>query len=653
MSRSSPKTVGGLPLAPLVLALCAGAAPLTAVAQIALAPVVVTASRFEEVATQLPVGVTVISAAQIRSAGAATASEALQRIAGIPGRINTGGGRDAVLDLRGFGETAGSNTVLLVDGIRLNEGDQGGASLAWIPIDAIERIEIVRGSGTVLYGEGATAGAINIVTRAGGGRGGQVTAMAGTQDTHELRASAAGTAGALSWFAAGHGYGSDQHRENFRNRDEGGSVKLQWAQAGDRLGLHLSRQSEGSRLPGGLTPQQAQDDPRQSDPARSGDWARNNVDWASVSGQAVRGAWTLAFDASLRERDARSEQSGFLIRSENRAKQFAVRAQRLDDTDGPLQNRLAFGLERETWAQQRQGGSSTIDHLTRSLFVRDDLTFAATGTRVFAGARRTLADREARGDQVGLTHDGLNSWEAGVSQRVTAGWEAYVRLGRSFRLANADEYTCYAAFGLCPPTGPVLLAPQRSHDVELGLKQRRDGGTLELRAYRHDLRNEIAFDAASFANINLAPTRRDGLELDAEQVVAPSTTLLAHAATRRAEFRGGDRDGRTIPLVPKHEATLRLRYTGVERQTFEAGLQWVSASRIGDDWDNTCGERIPSRTRIDARWAVQWDAWEFALTGTNLADRNDYAYRTRCDATLASVYPEPGRQLRVSVQRSF
>ena len=82
-------------------------------------------------------------------------------------RIDTTGGRNPTLDIRGFGETASSNLVILVDGVRLNEGDMGGAAISWIPVDSIERIEIVRGSGAVLHGEGATAGMINIITGRG------------------------------------------------------------------------------------------------------------------------------------------------------------------------------------------------------------------------------------------------------------------------------------------------------------------------------------------------------------------------------------------------------------------------------------------------------------------------------------------------------
>ena len=64
-------------------------------------------------------------------------------------------GKSASVDIRGFGETAPLNTLVLVDGRRVNEIDLSGVDWTQIPLDQIERIEIVRGAGSVLYGDNA------------------------------------------------------------------------------------------------------------------------------------------------------------------------------------------------------------------------------------------------------------------------------------------------------------------------------------------------------------------------------------------------------------------------------------------------------------------------------------------------------------------
>ena len=126
--------------------------------------VVVTATRFRGSPQELPLGVTVINEAQIRGSTALTMPELLMQFPGIQVRDNSGSTNQQV-DLRGFGITGDQNTLVLLDGQRISENEQATVNWAAVPLSAIERIEIMRGSGAVLYGAGATGGAINIVTK--------------------------------------------------------------------------------------------------------------------------------------------------------------------------------------------------------------------------------------------------------------------------------------------------------------------------------------------------------------------------------------------------------------------------------------------------------------------------------------------------------
>nr|MDQ6881757.1 TonB-dependent receptor plug domain-containing protein [Pseudomonadota bacterium] len=182
-------------------------AAVPALAQISLQPVVVTATRFPEPADSLPLGVSIITAQEIEASGAATVNEALMRVLGVVGRQDFFGGGEYNLDLRGFGATADSNQLVIVDGLRFSEADLGGTRLAGIPIESVERIEVLRGSGAVLYGEGATGGVIVITTKAGAGKerrnGASVYAGTGSFGLRDLRASATLGVGGFSLDAAG------------------------------------------------------------------------------------------------------------------------------------------------------------------------------------------------------------------------------------------------------------------------------------------------------------------------------------------------------------------------------------------------------------------------------------------------------------------
>ena len=130
-----------------------------------LSPVIVTAQRVPSDAATLPVAVSVITAEDIAASSARTMQDLLSTQAGIH-LLNTSSSTDnAIVDLRGFGMTGASNTLILVDGVKQNTNDLSAPNLGVVPLDQVERIEIVRGSGSVQYGGGTTGGVINIITR--------------------------------------------------------------------------------------------------------------------------------------------------------------------------------------------------------------------------------------------------------------------------------------------------------------------------------------------------------------------------------------------------------------------------------------------------------------------------------------------------------
>ncbi|MBS1115300.1 MAG: TonB-dependent receptor, partial [Nitrospirae bacterium] len=132
---------------------------------ISLDEVVVTATRTEEDIDKISSNVTVITQEDIKKSTATTVQDLLRNEAGIIIRDLYGTGTKSTVDMRGFAR--GLNTAILMDGRKLNEIDLSGVDWNTIPFENIERIEIVRGSGSVLYGDNAMAGAINIITKKG------------------------------------------------------------------------------------------------------------------------------------------------------------------------------------------------------------------------------------------------------------------------------------------------------------------------------------------------------------------------------------------------------------------------------------------------------------------------------------------------------
>ncbi|QNA88396.1 TonB-dependent receptor plug domain-containing protein [Massilia sp. Dwa41.01b] len=164
----------------------------------------VTGARFASDPALTPIGATVITADEIRNAGVTDVNAAIRKIGGVYGRQSFDGSPDFALDLRGFGTNSSQNMVVMVDGVRMNENELTGAVLSTIPVDTVERIEIMRGGSSVLYGEGATGGVINIITKRGadGGYHGSLALEAGQRHSFDTRASVRHGAGPLSFDLA-------------------------------------------------------------------------------------------------------------------------------------------------------------------------------------------------------------------------------------------------------------------------------------------------------------------------------------------------------------------------------------------------------------------------------------------------------------------
>jgi iron complex outermembrane receptor protein len=129
-----------------------------------LPSVAVSASRLD--ADSAGTLVYVINREQIHQSSARNISELLASIPGLHVRSLSGNPfTEGTIDLRGFGPAAGQNTLILVDGRRLNDVDLSSTDIGGVSISAIERIEVQPGGGSVLYGDGASGGTINIITR--------------------------------------------------------------------------------------------------------------------------------------------------------------------------------------------------------------------------------------------------------------------------------------------------------------------------------------------------------------------------------------------------------------------------------------------------------------------------------------------------------
>jgi iron complex outermembrane receptor protein len=616
---------------------------------------VVTAARIPQDPSLLPQGVVVITAAEIQATGMTNANEAIRWLGGVVGRVDTTGGRDQSLDLRGFGETASSNMVILVDSVRQNEGDSSGVSLSWIPIDSIERIEIVRGNGSVLHGEGATAGVINVITNKGLVEpGGSASLSLGSFATSDGRLSLRTATGSWRYLVYANAFTTDNQRANFAHQDRNALASATWVEGTSQLSFRIGAQSSKGGLPGGITPADFATNPRKTYKLQDNFLSEKRN--FQVNGETFVGDWRVGLDVSHRTDQTDSvfispPYPDYKPSSATNANRAAVRSWR-EFNQGYFQQRFLVGVDTENWSQDRDRGVTKINQRSDAVYVRHEITLKEPGLKIYGGARQTSANRAISGGAVGQLKNINTSWDIGAAIRAGADGELFSRLGTSFRLANADEFGCQDFGGpACPAVS--LLKPQTSEDMELGYRSKPSWGKWSVRYYRSDLINEIGYDPASFSNINFDPTRRSGVEFEATAKLAKAVDAGIQYANREAVFLSGSYAGSTVPMVPSQSLTVRLSYLLSEKRTVSLTSQFVSSQRVTDDFSNSCSVKTPGYGTLNVRYSERVQDWALSAILNNLTDQQYYNYRSRCGASLKSIYPEVGRTFHIMAQRSF
>lgn len=659
----------------LVAALLAALAPL-ALAQSPDEPaVIVTATRFPENQLEAPIGMTIITAQQITESTAKTLPELLEREAGIVTRDNTGS-PDRQIDMRGFGVTGDQNTLVLLDGQRLNENEIVSVRWSAIPLDSIERIEIMRGSGSVLYGGGATGGTINIVTKAPRkmAKSASAGASAGTFGTREFRGGfvLAGEEFGLTLHA--NDYASDNYRVNNRNEQRNVEGDLRWfgpkGYAAFKFGLDRQR----LRLPGVRTAQQLETDPKGA--TTPGDFADRDGARGALSLSRDLGFGEFAAELAYRDSERTSllkDYSGFGsdTHTDTRTRTWSL-TPRLRMPYEAVGNRhnLVVGIDVDDWDYDSHKLGFTTAHVfatqkNAALYAQHNSALGED-TKLTLGARQqsvTTTARDVENPQAyasGSKTSTPRAWDIALRRNLAQSTAAYGRVGQSFRIATVDEV--YNQFGGAPPlfdSVVTLLEPQTSREREVGLEYRVHDLRIRGSVFVIDLENEIYFFFPTFSNINLPPTRRKGVELELTGRVSPTLTFFGNVSATQARFVDGnvggvDVSGNTIPLVPRNAANAGLSGRLDASTRLSGVIRFVGRQYYDNDQTNSFPSRMPSYTTADLKLAHVVDRLSLSASLNNVLDRRYYSYAIRNGAgTSFNAYPQPGRTFLLSGDYSF
>ncbi len=625
-----------------------------------IAEIITTGVREQLLAT-LPRSANVITAEDIALSPSTNIVDLLAREANLNLRSTVGNEKFSGVDIRGQGDTYVSNVLVLVDGFRLNSADLSGADYSTIPLDQIERIEVIRGANTVRYGNGAVAGVINIITRdPQPGLGISARLRAGSFSTVDAGAGAAWGGDKFSLGADAAYSDTDGYRDNsgLEKKDflaKAGFTPAEWLDMDFTASSHWDKFG----LPGPVSESDfnGSEDDRQSTNFPD-DGGETNDDRLRVDvSMGNKSVGVLRMTALVRDREnlfrfnADPDSPFSLIREDNQEFQSQYD---FDFSLLSLNHSVYVGVELRDTEYSRGWEEILVDDDVkrgdidqRAWFVAADISLSAV-LNLSLGYRQDRSDVTTRdeiyddelcddpvffpplpepidcndpgGFRTGfeLVDETQDTWrnhafEAGLvySPSDTTNW--FVSYAQSFRNPNVDELIfTVEEEGLIPQTGDHWDAGVRKlwgQSVE-----------TSLAIFYVHTENEIVFAIGPNndpANLNLdEPSTRKGGEGDLRWYALRSLTLTANVGYTDAEFSETES---WVPLVPEWTGAVGLEWQPADAWVLTVAGNYVGERGDGNDFSNQ-NPKIDAYQVVDAKLSYYQGSLQLYAGVNNIFD---------------------------------
>lgn len=560
--------------------------PIFAIAAEDEAAVVVTATRQARRASELLSDVTVITREEIERAGQTPLPELVGRQPGMSLSTNGGPGASSTIFIRG---AEARHTLLLIDGMRVNSATTGQASLENIPLSQIERIEILRGPASVLYGSEALGGVIQVFTRKGEGDT-KLNGFAGVggYGTHDVSAGLSGGLQNWNYSLRAGSYKTDgfsainnkpkqaalynADRDGFDQSNVSASLGLRFREK-DEVGISVLRSSGKNKYDNGPTTYDAYLDKRLS-----------------------------AYDIHMRNKLTANWTSNLTLGrgsddSQNHTSTTAVSRFRTDQDQLRWQNDVRLPLGQALLAVERL--SQTVDSTTVYKVAQRDINSLLLGwTAAMAGHRLQINVRRDNNSQFG----GKTTGVAAYGYQFSPEWRAHASIGTAFNAPTFNQL-------YFPGFGSATLQPERARNRELGLAWERSVHRFSLTHFDNIVTDLIT----GFPPVNIGRARLRGNTFGyayhdaAWQFDASADTLLA-------------RDGVTGKILPRRVED-RINLSLVRRISgHDIGVEVQGNGASYDDTANT--KRMGGYALLNAfaRFAPGRD-WSIEARANNLGNR--------------------------------
>ena len=595
-------------------------------AQDAVEPVVVTATRYAFHASDAPYASEVHGHDEITHSGAATLYEFLGQYTSLTVMPSYGNPFAQKLDMRGYGIGDGyQNIVVTLDGRRLNNIDMVPQLLSAIPLASIDRIEITKGSGSVMYGDGATAGAIHIYTRDISGA--QVAASSGNHGVATTSVSAGLNNDRAALTVTSENYRQDgfSDADTSGQRDEASSNNthaMLRVYPSDSIELRAGKDLSwiDTYYRGSLTQTQFDADPQQNG-GKTYTHQKFNADNTTLGLSAdLSDSVKLTLDSYAEDKVSEYPAWSYKFNYDYRSNDAALHYQR---------DALALTAGLQSFDGQRTGSDNRTGKESSGYYVQGH--YQAGSTTYSAGGRGEkfrYRYTPTSGSALSADHN-LAAYDVGFNHRIDPHLSLFANYNYAYQAPDIDRFFTYDAFYNIVFNG--FIAPAQSRTLNLGVNRDSDTDRMQVTLFYTALTNEIYYYKTgpySGSNTNIDRSHKYGLELQEHHRFSDrlSASLLygyTRAIIDTEDSGGGAYNGKDLPGVPRHTVTLGVNYSPTASSTLALSHTYRSDAYAAEDFANTFTQKQAAYNSTDLTYTYRADKVELYAKVENLLGQHN------------------------------
>jgi vitamin B12 transporter len=584
-----------------------------------LEEVIVTASRRAEPIDKALASVSVVDRTAIEGRQYASFERLLSDLPGISITNNGGIGKASSIFIRG---AESDHSLVLINGLRWGSTTLGTSSLQDLPLELIERVEVVRGPRSALYGADALGGVIQIFTR-------RPAADERLQREASVGVGSSGTQRAALNLGATIDRGFWQL---------GGS----WT---DSDGTNACRGFGAPQFVGCFTDEPDADGYRNASLTARAGAELGTSGLLEVSGSLTEGR--VEFDGSF-QNIAETRQStlggAYTHESADKTRIVAQFGRTSDDSDNYSEGTFVSRFDTARDSASLQADLALRPALTLTLgtdYLRDTVesttAYTETARRNIAAFTALQGSLGSHSLQAGLRYDdnqrygGETTASFGWGWDLSPQWRWVATAGDGFKAPSFNEL-------YFPGFSNPALRPERSTSLETSLRWKTQNATAAISVYRNSIDDLIGFDA-SFTPANIDKTRIEGVELTARTSIGPWQLDGSAEWLSPINRSAGVDQGKTLPRRARN-----ILRADVERR-WQRGSVGVRTQYQGGRFDNLANTRaLDSYLTLDLR--AEWRISAALRLQARLDNMTDETYES------ASFYPQPGREWHIGIRYS-